>query len=113
MKVSITIHMHNYFRQSLFTSSKFQITFLPLIFTLVSVNSTERPYGNSPVSSIIQTPVVQFENVNIVVISVSSLATGLLLLLCTVIFIVILLCATIRMKQRNKKGLLFLAFHCN
>ena len=58
---------------------------------------------DSPLSTIIQTP-VQFMNVNIVVILVSSVATGLLLLLCTVIFIVTLICATIEMKQRNKKG---------
>ena len=52
--------------------------------------STERSLvRDSPVSTIIQTPVVQFENINILaVISVSSVATGLLLLLCTVIFVV-------------------------
>ena len=67
--------------------------------TLVAIVSTERSSVNSPVSTIIQTPaVVQFENINIVVILVSSVATGLLLLLCTVMFIVILICATIRMK---------------
>ena len=66
---------------------------------------------DSPVSSIIQTP-VQFKNTNIVVILVSSVATGLLLLLCTVIFIVVIMCATIRMKRRNKKDLsLFLHYN--
>ena len=74
-----------------------------LILTLVSITSTERSSVDSPVSTIIQTP-VQFKSVNIVVILVSSVATGLLLLLCTVIFIVILICASIRMKRRNKKG---------
>ena len=60
---------------------------------------------DSSVSTIIQTPaVVQFKNVNIVVILVSSVATGLMFLLGTVIFIVILICAIIRMKQRNKMG---------
>ena len=72
----------------------------------MAITSTERSSVDSPVSTIIQTPaVVQFKNINIVVILVSSVATGLLLLLCTVIFIVILICATIRMKRRIKKGL--------
>ena len=79
-----------------------------LLAPLVPITSTERSSGSSPVSSIIQTPV----NINIVFILVSSVATGLLLLLiCTVIFIVILVCATIRMKRRNKKG--FLVLHYN
>ena len=42
----------------------------------MAITSTERSSGNSPVSSIIQTPVVQFKNVNILVILVSSIATG-------------------------------------
>ena len=71
----------------------------------MAITSTERSSGNSLVSSIIQTPVVQFKNTNIAVVLMSSVATGLLLLLCTVIFIVVLMCAVIRMKQRNKKGL--------
>ena len=73
----------------------------------MATTSTERSSVDSPVSSIIQTPVVPSKNTNIVVILVSSVATGLLLLLCTVIFTVILICATIRMKQKNKKGLFF------
>ena len=78
----------------------------------MAITSTERSsMQDSPVPTIIQTP-VQFKNINIVIILVSSVATGLLLLLCTVIFIVILLCATIRKKQRNKIGL-FLVLHCS
>ena len=88
------------------------ITFFTFNFhtILVEITYTERPSGSSPLSSVIQTPVVQFENTNIVVILVSSVATGFLLLLCAVIFIVILMCATIIMKRRNKKGVLGL--HC-
>ena len=70
----------------------------------MAITSTERSLVDSPVSSVIQTP-LQFKNANIVVLSVSFVATGLLFLLCTVIFIVILMCAAIIMNQRNKKGI--------
>ena len=75
----------------------------------MAITSVERSSVVTPSTSIIQTP-VQFININIVIICVSSIATGLLLLLiCTAFFI--LLCASIILKQRNTKGFIQLAMH--